>query len=402
MPPSLRKRVWYQHYIGHDDLAHHSSLFQKRFCLDLLNNINKGSSRANNNKRWGSQSLRRCRSDAIKDNSSSYFNNDNLSKRIKEEVVDEQQLDKKRIIPLVNVAGKGHGRMLMRDWLEANADDGCMSGLKWLDKDLGLVQISWKHGSRAGWSRRDVEVFESWALHTGKFNPNKSDCKRWKANFRCALNSLPDVIEIKGICTTRSSNPYKVYRLLPPHDISKQIKSKRMKPAKLVRPKLLSKPEKLDLQIKVEPVDPDSPSLASDEECSKNVETFSPSSITDEIKFWNNELSICKDYVYEHRTLHPPIGFSDCEKQLEKETICTWHIDHSYANIDQHLEDKEKIIVQPELVDGLDLISTINEEFEKFCASNIYMDLWSEDTRTCREEFTLHDFNFPSYFDETL
>lgn len=107
------------------------------------------------------------RSNDIKDISFSYFSNTNLSTKIKEEVVDDQHLDKKHIIPLVNAAGKGQGRMLLRDWLEANADDGCMSGLKWLDKELGLVQISWKHGSRAGWSRSDVEVFESWALHTG-------------------------------------------------------------------------------------------------------------------------------------------------------------------------------------------------------------------------------------------
>lgn len=58
------------------------------------------------------------------------------------------------------------------------------------------------------------------SMPSGKFNPNKSDWKRWKANFRCALNSLSDVIEIKEIGNTRSSNPYKVYRILPPHDTS--------------------------------------------------------------------------------------------------------------------------------------------------------------------------------------
>lgn len=402
MPPSLRNRVWYERYLRSDELTHQPSSFRKQLCFKLPNN-SKG--RCNGNRQqWRHQTLHCRRSDDIKDISFSYFSNTNLSKKIKEEVVDDQHLDKKHIIPLVNAAGKGQGRMLLRDWLEANADDGCMSGLKWLDKELGLVQISWKHGSRAGWSRSDVEVFESWALHTGKFNPNKSDWKRWKANFRCALNSLSDVIEIKEIGNTRSSNPYKVYRILPPHDTSKHAKSKRMKTAEFVQSKFLVKPEKLDLQIKMEPISPDDSSFGWDEGNRKNVETISSSSLTDEIKAWNSELSLREDDLYNRPTLHQPTNFAESfqidENQPEKVLDCSWHCDHSYSNTSKHLADQEKVIVEPELIDGHDLISTINEEFEKFCASNIYMDLWGEEKD--KEEFALHDFNNPSYFEESI
>jgi len=42
----------------------------------------------------------------------------------------------------------------------------------------------------------------------------ESDHKRWKANFRCALNSLPDVMELKDFGVKKGSNAYKVYKFL--------------------------------------------------------------------------------------------------------------------------------------------------------------------------------------------
>ena len=54
-----------------------------------------------------------------------------------------------------------------------------------------------------------------WCL--GRFDPdNKGGFKRWKANFRCALNSLPDVEEVKEESGMKTTDPYKVYRLLDP------------------------------------------------------------------------------------------------------------------------------------------------------------------------------------------
>ena len=41
-----------------------------------------------------------------------------------------------------------------------------------------------------------------------------SDHKRWKANFRCALNSLPDVKENKEQGIKKGNNAFKVYRFL--------------------------------------------------------------------------------------------------------------------------------------------------------------------------------------------
>jgi len=51
----------------------------------------------------------------------------------------------------------------------------------------------------------------------GKYDKHNGQFKRWKANFRCALRSLPDVEEVKNYKDT-VSNPslesFKVFRLL--------------------------------------------------------------------------------------------------------------------------------------------------------------------------------------------
>lgn len=52
---------------------------------------------------------------------------------------------------------------------------------------------------------------------SGRYRPGKDkpDPKTWKANFRCALNSLPDVCELREHSRKRGSNAYRVYRMLP-------------------------------------------------------------------------------------------------------------------------------------------------------------------------------------------
>lgn len=102
-----------------------------------------------------------------------------------------------------------------------------------------------------------------------------------------------------------------------------------------------------DLQIKMEPIDPDESSLVSDEDNKKNIETFSSSLLTDEIKAWNNEPSLHKDHLCENSTLHQPTNFAESfqidENQLEKVLDCSWHCDHSYSNTSKHLAGRFKL-----------------------------------------------------------
>lgn len=106
-------------------------------------------------------------------------------------------------------------RLLMREWLEAEANSRNIPGLQWLDKTEKLIRITWRHGSRSEWSTSDVTVFKCWAQHTGRYDSRNPDYKKWKANFRCALNSLHDVEEVTERRSTKTHDPYKVYRLLP-------------------------------------------------------------------------------------------------------------------------------------------------------------------------------------------
>lgn len=411
MVPKLRKRLWYQRYLDRNIVANGSyEIFLQRSYSDLHgrryvdpNGKNAYSSSRAARKSWNSHS-RRCGSHDSESVSSSFSDSEFRSLEIKSEPKDVEYFPNKSH-PVVEVSvrksqGQGQSRMLMREWLEVNADCGCMSGLKWLDKDRGLVQIAWKHGSRSGWNRSDVEVFESWALHTGKLNPNKSDCKRWKANFRCALNSLADVVEIKDRCDTRCRNPYKVYCLLPPEKTSpKHSKSRRAKFNGSTDEDFSSVFE--CAVIKEENQEDDSccsikANTCSDDrldpckfDCNSVALYISNNSNTNRLKSCVDD-DVASKNVKEHRLNHPslhlpnavdiPTTAVECRTQshrLAPSSVdgSSQHNDHNYAYINEHLLSQEI-----DLLNCHDLVSTINEEFAKFCSTNnIDMGLWNVD-----------------------
>ncbi|KAG1956509.1 interferon regulatory factor 2a isoform X2 [Pimephales promelas] len=108
-------------------------------------------------------------------------------------------------------------RMRMRPWLEQQITSGEIQGLLWVDKDKRIFQIPWMHAARHGWDlEKDAPLFKNWAIHTGKYRPDidKPDPKTWKANFRCAMNSLPDIEEVKDLSMKKGSNAFRMYRML--------------------------------------------------------------------------------------------------------------------------------------------------------------------------------------------
>ncbi|KAM4602681.1 interferon regulatory factor 1-like [Polymixia lowei] len=121
------------------------------------------------------------------------------------------------------------GRLRLKPWLEEQIQSGKYPGVNWLDQSARVFQIPWKHAARHGWSiDQDATLFRSWAMHTGRYRPGKDqpDPKTWKANFRCALNSLPDICELQEQSRKRGNNAYRVYRMLP----SKQTHRRRRGP----------------------------------------------------------------------------------------------------------------------------------------------------------------------------
>lgn len=53
-------------------------------------------------------------------------------------------------------------------------------------------------------------------VYVGKYQPgiDRPDPKTWKANFRCAMNSLPDIEEVKGKSIKKGTNAFRVYKML--------------------------------------------------------------------------------------------------------------------------------------------------------------------------------------------
>uniref|UniRef100_A0AAZ3P4Z0 IRF tryptophan pentad repeat domain-containing protein n=1 Tax=Oncorhynchus tshawytscha TaxID=74940 RepID=A0AAZ3P4Z0_ONCTS len=108
-------------------------------------------------------------------------------------------------------------RMRMRPWLEEQINSCLIPGLKWVNREKRIFQIPWMHAARHGWDlEKDAPLFKNWAIHTGKYQLgiDKPDPKTWKANFRCAMNSLPDIEEVKDKSIKKGTNAFRVYKML--------------------------------------------------------------------------------------------------------------------------------------------------------------------------------------------
>ncbi|XP_018419278.1 PREDICTED: interferon regulatory factor 1 [Nanorana parkeri] len=135
-------------------------------------------------------------------------------------------------------------RLRMRPWLEKQIESKAILGLSWINKEEGIFQIPWKHAARHGWDMdKDASLFRSWAIHTGRYKQGEKepDPKTWKANFRCAMNSLPDIKEVKDKSIYKGSSAVRVYKMLPApvktekkERKSKSLKDSKSKPRKKV------------------------------------------------------------------------------------------------------------------------------------------------------------------------
>lgn len=108
-------------------------------------------------------------------------------------------------------------RMRMRPWLEEQINSCQIPGLTWVNREKRIFQIPWMHAARHGWDlEKDAPLFMRWAIHTGKYQPSvdRPDPKTWKANFRCAMNSLPDIEEVKDKSIKKGTNAFRVYKML--------------------------------------------------------------------------------------------------------------------------------------------------------------------------------------------
>ncbi|XP_028277839.1 interferon regulatory factor 1b [Parambassis ranga] len=126
-------------------------------------------------------------------------------------------------------------RMRMRPWLEQMIESNTITGLKWMDKEAKIFSVPWKHAARHGWElNKDACLFKAWAMHTGKYTEGQNDPKTWKANFRCAMNSLPDIVEVKDKSINKGHHAVRVFQILPSSPKHKEKRSKNLKPKRKV------------------------------------------------------------------------------------------------------------------------------------------------------------------------
>ncbi|XP_068181703.1 interferon regulatory factor 2 [Antennarius striatus] len=122
-------------------------------------------------------------------------------------------------------------RMRMRPWLEEQINSCQIPGLKWVNEEKRIFQIPWMHAARHGWDlEKDAPLFMRWAIHTGKYQLgiDRPDPKTWKANFRCAMNSLPDIEEVKDKSIKKGTNAFRVYKMLSSSERSLKKGKKKM------------------------------------------------------------------------------------------------------------------------------------------------------------------------------
>ena len=84
----------------------------------------------------------------------------------------------------------------------------CHTEMLWISSK-GPLQFS----SRVGIY---FSYFQEWAVHTGRFREgvDPTDYPTWKTRFRCALNKLPDIQEVKEYSKLDGTDPFRAYRFL--------------------------------------------------------------------------------------------------------------------------------------------------------------------------------------------
>ena len=97
-------------------------------------------------------------------------------------------------------------------------NSGRFPGLEWLNEEKDIFRVPWIHTKKRGYCRkRDTSIFREWAIHSGKYRED-GDPTTWKINFRCAINGVKDIMEVKGM----QQEDCRVYKMLPSRSQSKR------------------------------------------------------------------------------------------------------------------------------------------------------------------------------------
>ncbi|XP_049605980.1 interferon regulatory factor 9 isoform X2 [Syngnathus scovelli] len=80
-----------------------------------------------------------------------------------------------------------------------------------------MFRIPWKHAGKQDFRKdQDAAIFKAWAEFKGRLSDNNP--ASWKTRLRCALKKSPEFCEVVERAQLDISEPYKVYRLVPPDE----------------------------------------------------------------------------------------------------------------------------------------------------------------------------------------
>ncbi|KAM4807995.1 interferon regulatory factor 9 [Rhinophrynus dorsalis] len=106
----------------------------------------------------------------------------------------------------------------LKPWMVQQVESGKFPGLVWDDDQKTSFRIPWKHAGKQDFRHdEDAAIFKAWAVYKNKLRPgDKLDAAVWKTRLRCALNKSPEFQEVPDRSQLDISEPYKVYRIVPP------------------------------------------------------------------------------------------------------------------------------------------------------------------------------------------
>ncbi|XP_074150445.1 interferon regulatory factor 9 isoform X1 [Sminthopsis crassicaudata] len=115
-------------------------------------------------------------------------------------------------------SGRARYTRKLRNWIVEQVESGKFSGVCWEDAGKTMFRIPWKHAGKQDFrEEQDAALFKAWAIFKGKYREgDQADPAAWKTRLRCALNKSPEFEEVPEQGHMEGSEPYKVYRLLPP------------------------------------------------------------------------------------------------------------------------------------------------------------------------------------------
>ncbi|KAM5193043.1 interferon regulatory factor 9 [Mantella aurantiaca] len=124
--------------------------------------------------------------------------------------------------------GRARSARKLKPWLVEQIESGKYPGLMWDDEQKTLFRIPWKHAGKQDFRHdEDAAIFKAWAQYKNKYqNGDKLDAATWKTRLRCALNKSPEFQEIPKRSQVDISEPYKVYRIVPPEEQEKPTSGK--------------------------------------------------------------------------------------------------------------------------------------------------------------------------------